>query len=357
MRVALIGPSQSGKSSLFTAVAAAGGSNVDLSRPDQPHLAVVKVPDDRLDFLAKMYNPKKYTPAEIEFVDLPGFDLTDEAGRKRAKDHWPAMRNADMLVLVVRAFENPSVGAYRERIDPKADLDELLSEFLFADLEQVTSRIDKLHAALKKPSAKRDEQEKELQLMERLKDALENEKPIAQTVQNDAEAKLLKSFAFLTEKPALAVVNYGETELDKAAAVTTLGPLPAMGLSAKIEEEIAQLPPEDRGAFLGDLGIASSARDRLIQACYGLMHLISFLTAGEDEVRAWTIRAGTDAVTAASEIHSDIARGFIRAETVSFEDLKNLGDMKAVKAAGKTRLEGKTYVVQDGDIINFRFAV
>jgi len=357
MRVALIGPSQSGKSSLFAAVAAAGGSNVDLSRPDQPHLAVVKVPDDRLDFLAAMYNPKKYTPAEIEFVDLPGFDLSDEVGRKRAKDHWPAMRNADMLVLVLRAFENPSVAAYRDRIDPQKDLDELLSEFLFADLEQVTNRVDKLEAALKKPSPKRDEQARELELMSRLKDALENEKPIAQAVQNDAEAKLLKSFAFLTEKPALVVVNYGEADLGKAAGVSQLGKWPAMGLSARIEEEIAQLPAEDRGAFLADLGIASSARDRLIQACYRQMKLVSFLTAGEDEVRAWTIIAGTDAVTAAAEIHSDIARGFIRAETVSFTDLQTLGDMKAVKAAGKTRLEGKTYIVQDGDIINFRFAV
>jgi len=342
---------------LFVAVAAAGGSNVDLSRPDQPHLAVVKVPDERLDFLAAMYNPKKYTPAEIEFVDLPGFDLSDEAGRKRAKDHWPAMRNADMLVLVLRSFENPSVAAYRDRIDAKKDLDELLGEFLFADLEQVSNRIDKLEAALKKPSPKRDEQARELELMTRLKDALENEKPIAQAVQNDAEAKLLKSFAFLTEKPALVVLNCGEGDLAAATATTQLGALPAMGLSARIEEEIAQLPAEDRGAFLADLGIASSARDRLIRACYRQMKLVSFLTAGEDEVRAWTIVAGTDAVTAAGEIHSDIARGFIRAETVSFSDLKTHGDMKAVKAAGKARLEGKTYIVQDGDIINFRFAV
>jgi len=354
MRVAFIGPSQSGKSSLFAAIAQAGGSNVDLSRPDQPHLAIVKVPDERLDFLSAMFNPKKYTPAEIEFIDLPGFDLTDEAGRKRAKEHWPAMRNSDMLV---RAFENPSVAAYRDRINPQSDLDELLSEFLFADLEQVTSRVDRLEAAIKKPNPKHDEQVKELELMKRLKDSLENEKPIAGAVQNDAEAKLLKSFAFLTEKPVLVVINHGEGDLEKAAGVTQLGPVPAMGLCAKLEEEIAQLPAEDRGAFLADLGITSSARDRLVQACYRHMNLVSFLTAGEDEVRAWTIHAGTDAVTAAMEIHSDIARGFIRAETVSFEDLKTYKDMKGVKAAGKARLEGKTYVVQDGDIINFRFNV
>lgn len=342
---------------MFAAVAQAGGSHVDLSRADQPHLAVVKVPDDRLVWLADHYKPKKFTPAELEFLDLPGFDLHDEAGRKRAKEHWAAMRQSDMLLFVVRSFENPSVGAYRDRIDAKADLQELLAEMLFADLDQVTVRLEKLEAAVKKPTAKRDEQMRELDLMKRLRDALENEKPISQAIQSDAEDKLLRSFAFLSQKPVLVVVNAGEADLAKLSEMTAFENRPAMGLSAKIEEEIAQLPAEDRAVFLADLGLKASARDRLIRACYEGAKLISFLTAGEDECRAWTIPAGTDAVTAAGEIHTDIARGFIRAETVSFEDLKAAGDMKGVKAAGKMRLEGKTYVVQDGDIINFRFAV
>lgn len=357
MRVALIGPPQSGKSTLFAAVAQAGGSNVDLSRPDQPHLAVVKVPDERLVWLADHFKPQKFTPAELEFLDLPGFDLSDDAGRKRAKDHWSAMRQSDMLAFVIRAFQDPAVAAYRDRINPTSDLQELLAEMLFADLDQVSSRVEKLEAAVKKPTVKREEQARELDLMNRLKDALENEKPISQALSSDAEGKLLRSFAFLSQKPALAVLNFGEDQLAQAVAQETLDSLPCVGLSAKIEEEIAQLSPEDRKEFMADLGLVDSARDRLIRACYKRCNLVSFLTAGEDECRAWTIPAGTDAVTAAAEIHSDIARGFIRAETVSFDDLKAAGDMKAVKAAGKTRLEGKNYVVQDGDIINFRFNV
>lgn len=355
MKVAMVGPAQSGKSTLFAAMAEAGGSHIDLSRPDQPHLAVVKVPDDRVQWLAQMYKPKKTTLAELEFLDLPGFDLRDEAGRQRSMAHWQAMRQSDMLVFVVREFENPSVAAYRSRIDPAGDVQELLAEMLFADLDQVSARAAKIQAALKKPSPKKDEQTRELDLMERLKAALEQEKPIASALQSDAEGKLLRSFGFLSQKPALAVINTDESKAQ--AAGEPIAGLPVLRLSARIEEEIAQLPSEERKEFLADLGVAASARDRMVQACYQRLNLISFLTAGEDECRAWTIPAGTDAVTAAVEIHSDIARGFIRAETVAYEDLKAHGDMKGVKAAGKVRLEGKNYVVRDGDIINFRFAV
>lgn len=357
MRVALVGPPQSGKSTLFTAVAQAGGSNVDLSRPDQPHLAVVKVPDEKLSWLSEHFKPKKTTFAELEFLDLPGMDLTDDAGRKRAREQWSAMRQSDMLVMVLRDFPDPSVATYRGRIDPESDLQELLAEMLFADLDQVTSRIEKLEAAVKKPTVKRDEQIRELELMNRLKDALENEKPISEAVSSDAEGKLLRSFAFLSQKPVLAVLNTDESRLNEAAGTQKFANLPCEVLSAKIEEEIAQLPPEDRKDFLADLGLAASARDRLIRGCYQAMNLVSFLTVGEDECRAWTITAGTDAVTAASEIHSDIARGFIRAETVSYDDYRVAGDMKGVKAAGKIRLEGKNYIVREGDIINFRFNV
>lgn len=357
MRVALVGPPQSGKSVLFAAIAQAGGSHVDLSRADQPHLAVVKVPDDRLNWLAEQYKPQKTTPAELEFLDLPGMDLTDEAGRKRAREHWAAMRQADMIVFVLRCFHTPTVAAYRDRVDPEADLTELLGEMLFADLDQVSLRIEKLEAALKKPSPKRDEQARELDLMNRLKDALENEKPVSSAVKDPTEEKLLKGFGFLSQKPSLAVVNLDESGLEKAGATDKFGPLACVALSAKIEEEIAQLPPADRAEFMADLGLTASARDRLIRACYDALKLVSFLTVGEDECRAWTIPAGTDAVTAAGEIHSDIARGFIRAETVSYDDLHACKDMKGAKAAGKIRLEGKTYIVRDGDIINFRFNV
>jgi GTP-binding protein YchF len=357
MRVALVGPPQSGKSVLFAAIAESGGSHVDLSRADQPHLAVVKVPDERLTWLSQLYKPEKTTPAELEFLDLPGMDLHDEAGRKRAKEHWAAMRQADMLVFVLRNFNSPTVAAYRDRVEPQSDLQELLAEMLFADLDQVSARMEKLETALKKPSPKRDEQVRELDLMTRLKNALESEKPLSETITDPTEEKLVRGFGFLSQKPSLVVLNVDESQLEQTSGAEKFGPLACVALSAKIEEEIAQLPPADRVEFMADLGLKASARDRLIRACYSSLRLVSFLTAGEDECRAWTIPAGTDAVTAAAEIHSDIARGFIRAETVSYDDLFAAGDMKGVKAAGKTRLEGKTYIVRDGDIINFRFNV
>jgi GTP-binding protein YchF len=358
MRVALVGPPQSGKSTLFAAIAEAGGSHVDLSRPDQPHLAVVKVPDSRLDWLSAHYKPKKHTPAELEFLDLPGMDLRDDAGRTRAKAHWAAMRQSGMLAFVLRAFESSAVPPYRDRVDALADVEELLAEMIFADLDQVTARVGKLEVALKKPSpaAVRDEQQRELDLMNRLREALERGETLSGAIHGEAQEKLVRSFAFLSQKPMLAILNRAEGEIGKEAPAK-LAALPCLAVSAGIEGEIAKLDPAERADFLKDLGIASPARDLLIRACYDRLGLVSFLTAGEDECRAWTIPAGTDAVTAAGEIHSDIARGFIRAETVSFEDLKAAGDMKAAKAAGKIRLEGKTYVIRDGDVINIRFNV
>ncbi len=355
MRVCFIGPVQSGKSTLFAAVAQAGGSHVDLSRPDQPHLAVVKVPDPRLTWLTEVYKPKKTTPAELELLDLPGMDLSDEAGRSRSKNHWPAMRQSDMLVFIVRSFKGDSVPAYRSRIDPTADVKELLGEMLFADLEQVATRVEKLEASVKRPTPKRDEQIRELELMKRLQEALENESPITDAIKNETEDKLIRSFGLFSQKPALVVVNCDEDDLTGDDTIETL---PTLRLSAQIEEEIAQLPVEERGEFLTDLGLAEAASDRLVRACYDRMNLVSFLTAGEDECRAWTITNNTPAVEAAGKIHSDIARGFIRAETVAYEDFFAVkGSMKDAKAAGTIRLEGKTYIVKDGDIINFRFNV
>jgi hypothetical protein len=355
MRVCLIGPVTSGKSTLFSAIVRAGGSTVDLSRPDQPHLAVVKVPDPRLDWLAEQYQPEKKTPAELECLDLPGLDLRDEAGRSRGRAHWPAIRQSDGIIFVVRAFQNPAVPAYRDRIDPEGDVTELLGEMLFADLEQVTARIEKLQTAIRKPTPKRDEQQRELALMTRLGEALENEMPILDAIANDLEAKTVRSFGLFTQKPHLAVINCDEGDQQDDAG--ELAGVPALKLSAQIEEEIAQLEPDEQAEFLADLDLAEPAANRFIRAVYARMNLISFLTVGEDECRAWTIPAGTSAVEAAGKIHSDIARGFIRAETVSYDDFRTAGDMKAAKAAGQVRLEGKEYVVQDGDIINFRFNI
>lgn len=356
MRVALIGPPLSGKSTLFEAVARTGGSNVDMSRPDQPHLAVVKVPDERLAWLARKYQPKKLTPAELDFLDLPGFDLSDQAGRTRAKLHWTAMRQSDMLVFVVRSFQGDSAPPYRNRIDAAADVEELLSEMIFADLEQVTNRIEKLEVSVRKPTGHRDEQMRELDLMKRLCDTLESEKPIADAIACDSEAKLIRSFSFLSEKPVLVALNVSEQDAAGSGPAHVHGQ-PCIQLSAEIENELAQLDEDERGEFLADLGIAAPARDRLIRACYEALDLASFLTYGPDECRAWTVPASCPAVEAAGEIHSDISRGFIRAETVAFEDLRAAGDFKAARAAGKIRLEGKNYPVQDGDVITFRFNV
>jgi len=356
MRVALIGPPSSGKSVLFAAVAEAGGSHVDVHRPDQAHLAVVKVPDDRVPWLAELESSKKITYAELEFLDLPGFDLSDEAGRTRASTHWSAMRQSDMLVFVVRAFDDATVPTYRNRVDAAADVEELLAEMLFADLDQVTNRIGKLEVALRKPTAQQDEQKRELALMQRLNETLEAEKPLADAITNEAETKLIRSFAFLSQKPVLVVLNCSEDALGEPPP-QEVASLPCIRLSAKIEEEIAELPDDERGEFLADLGVGASARDVLIRACYERLNLVSFLTVGPTEARAWTVPAGTDALTAAGAIHSDMQRGFIRAETVAYDDLRAAGDMKGAKAAGKVRLEGKTYVVQDGDVIYFRFNV
>ena len=352
MRIALVGPPQSGKSTLFAAVAEAGGSHVDLSRPDQPHLAVVKVPDPRVLWLADQYHVTKEVFAELEFLDVPGFDLSDQAGHARAKTHWTALRQCDMMVFVLRDFSDDSVATYRSRIDPASDLEELRAEMLFADHDQVTARIEKLTQSVKKPTPKRDEQQRELVLMQRLAETLEAERPLSEAVASEAESKLIRSFAFLSRMPTLVVLNSNEDQLSQSDESPE-----TLRLSAPIEKEIAELPADDRAAFLADLGIEAVARDRLIQACYRRLDLVSFLTHGDDECRAWTIPAGTAAVDAAGEIHSDLSRGFIRAETVAFTDLQAAGDMKGAKAAGKVRLEGKEYVVQDGDVINFRFNV
>ena len=356
MRVALIGSPYSGKSTLFAAVAESGGSQVHLDRADQEHLATVKVPDERLFWLEEVYKAKKRTHAEIEFLDVPGFDLTTDASRQRARGFWQGVRGSEAVVLVLRNFDNPSAPPYRDRIDIAADLEELKSEMLFADLEQVAARIEKLQAAVKKPSADRDEQTKELNLMLRLQETLESEKPLSSAVTSQAEEKMVRAFSFLTLKPAIVVVNCDEGKVP-AQPPETVGGYPAIYLAAKIEAEIAHLPASERGEFLEAMGIAEPVSDRLIRLCYKTMNLVSYLTAGEKEVRAWTVAAGSNAVEAAEEIHSDIARGFIRAEIVAYADLKTAGSEKAAKAAGKYRLEGKTYIMQDGDVVIFRFNV
>lgn len=348
MKAAIIGLPQSGKSTVFSA---ATGQPVDPYAAPQARPAVVKVPDARLDFLAKLVNPKKITPTTMELVDFPGSSLEDAKGREEWRKQLPAVRQADLLVVVVRDFENPSVPAYRNRIDAQADFDEVWSELVFSDLEAVANRIEKLEKSLKKPTPTHDAEKHELALLTRCRETLEAEKPVASVLHGEQDRNMLGGFAFLTEKAIVTVRNVSDQQATTAQPLRAGHAVDNIVLSASIEAEIAQLDPADRAAFLADLGLKEPARDRLIRTCYHALGLISFLTMGPEEVRAWTIKRGNTAVEAAGKIHSDLARGFIRAETVAYGDLTELGDMKAVKAAGKLRKEGKTYVVQDGDVM------
>ncbi|GJQ25073.1 MAG: ribosome-binding ATPase YchF [Phycisphaerae bacterium] len=354
MKFALIGPMQSGKSTLFSAIT---GQPYDTGHAPAERLASVPVPDKRLDYLAEVYKPKKYTPAHLEFLDIPGFSLADAGGVAEFRKAMQSVRKCDGIVAVVRGYESPNVASYRGRVDPRADVDELHAELIFADLEQVTNRIEKLEKSVQKPTKTRDAELRELAMMKRVREALESESPVSSAIHNDEERGIAASFGFLTLKPVIVVVNVGEAEVGNPPPFEHPHARATIALAAEIEMEVSQLEPADRAAFLADLGIAEPAQARLIRACYDAVGLISFLTCGEDEVRAWTITKGTTAVDAAGKIHSDIQRGFIRAETVSYADFEAHKDMKGVKAANKVRLEPKHYVVLDGDIINFRFNV
>jgi len=295
----------------------------------------------------------------IDSIDVPGFDFTDHSGRAGVKRLIDQVRAVDMYVLVVRAFKSDSVPPYRDSVDPRRDVSELLSEFLLADLEMVTTRIDKLKVAVSKPSKTQAHDKEELLLTEKLAAALEQNKPVRAVPHNENETEMSTALGLLTMKPIMVVINTGEDEMDKAFDMTGVvdASVPVVTLCAKVEQELSTLDAPSRKEFMADLGITQTAAHRFVNSCYTAMGLISFLTVGPDEVRAWPIRKGLPAVEAAGKVHSDIKRGFIRAETIAYADLHTLGSEKAVKAAGKMRLEGKTYIVQDGDIINFRFNV
>jgi hypothetical protein len=360
MKAGIVGVPLAGKSTLFQLLTAAKAPPPG-GRPE-PRVGIARVPDPRVDVLARMYAPKKKTYATVEYVDVPGVTK----GEGSALVDIPALRGVDALVHVVRAFESEAAPHPEGSVDPLRDAKLLELELIVADLLTVDRRLERLEANIKK--ANRPEDVSERALLRRLKEALEAERPLREvtlTVTDD-ERRRLRGFALLSERPMLLVVNLNESEVRRAGSVletsglTAFAGRPGLGLcpvSATIEAEIAQLAPEDAAAFLQDLGLAEPGLDRVIRTSYDLLGLVSFLTAGEDECRAWTIRRGTRAQQAAGTIHSDIERGFIRAEVVSYDELTAAGSLAACRERGTLRLEGKDYVVQDGDVINFRFAV
>jgi GTP-binding protein YchF len=352
LKLGLIGLLQSGKSTLLSALSGKAVPPVGSVSIEQ---AVVSVPDERIEWLSKLYNPKKKAYATIECLDIPGFSFAEESSRAAARKLINQIRTVDMLVLVIRAFESSTVPAYNGKVDPQRDLLELKTEILLSDLELVANRVEKLEKEIKKPSKRQGQDKAELDLMLKFQAALEEEKPMSTVVQSEEELELIRSFGFLTLKPMMAVINIGEKQIGQDIKLDT--DMQTISLSAEIECELSQLDADSRVEFMKDLGITESAALKFVESCYSTLGLISFLTSGPDECRAWTIKKGTTAVDAAGKIHSDIKRGFIRAETISYADINALGDEKAVKAAGKARLEGKNYIVQDGDIINFRFNV
>ncbi len=356
MKVALLGLLQSGKSTILSAVS---GKKIPPIGSTSIEEAIVPVPDDRLGWLTEYYKPKKTVYATVDCLDLPGFNFTDDHGRAAARRLINQIRTVELLVLVVRSFENPAVPAYRNKVNPAGDLAELRTEMLLADLELVATRIERLEKQVHKPTKTQSQDKVELALQKKLQEAIESEKPISSVIETEAELKMIKSLGFLTLRPIVVAVNVSEDQLDKKFDFSGEidSSVPVIAMCAKLEHELAQLDDESRAEFMADLDITESAASKFVESCYSAMGLISFLTVGSDEVRAWPIKQGTIAHNAAGKVHSDIQRGFIRAETFTFDDLKEVGSEKALKAAGKIRLEGKDYIVQDGDIINFRFNV
>lgn len=357
MQVALAGLGQSGRTSLFAALggstAAAGGGGRGGNTP----VVAVKVPDPRLDWLREQYNPKKFTPASIDVLDMAGLRFDDHQAAGENTRIVSALRLVDCIVAVIRGFEGADAAAYRGSVDPVRDRNELYAEFALADLAMVESRLDKLNKAIGKSGSKALEQDKREQaLLVRCQEALEQNKALLEILRNPDEIKMVKSFSFLTQKPIVWALNVSESALPEPTIPPAFaaGSAPVFALCAKAEKDLAELDPADRAVFAAELGIKESAKDRLIRGCYDAMGLISFLTSGEDEVRAWTLHKGATAVEAAGAIHSDLADSFVKAETVAYADLRAAGGMKAARAVGKLRQEGKGYIVADGDVIEIK---
>ncbi len=359
MKVSVIGLSNSGKTTVFNALT---GQNIETTlyptTSGEPNRGIVKVPDARIDKLSEIFRPKKTTYATIEYVDYIGMTKGDMEQNRKVFD---LIKDADAVVQVVRFFPDDAVIHPLETVDSARDVETLELELIFGDLDLVEKRLERMEQGAKR-GKKPNETEKKLLL--KCKEYLEKETALRDVQFSDEENIAMKPLQFLSTKPEVLVLNIGEKDLNtdhirnlQSTLQTRFPSLSVITLCGKIEMEIAQLSAGEKEPFLEELGIDEPASNKLIHTCYAILGLVSFFTVGEDEVKAWTIRKQIHALSAAGKIHSDIERGFIRAEVISFEDFISAGSMQAAKEKGLLRLEGKTYEVKDGDIINFRFNV
>ena len=364
MKLGIVGLPNVGKSTLFNALTNAGAQSANYPFCTiEPNVGVVAVPDSRLDELAKMYNPELYTPAVIEFVDIAGLVKGASKGEGLGNKFLSHIREVDAIIHVVRCFENSDIIHVDGNINPARDLETINLELIFSDMEILERKLDNTRKAMKGDKALAPK----VELYERLMAELENGKTARSLDYTDEEREYLAEVALLTIKPVIYAANISEDDIasdinenpfyQAVCEIAKAEKSEVIPVCAGIEAEIAELEPEEKEMFLADLGIAESGLDRLIKASYSLLGLISYLTAGPKEVRAWTITKGTKAPQAAGKIHSDFEKGFIRAEIVSFDDLMACGSMNAAKEKGLVRSEGKEYVIQDGDIVLFRFNV
>ena len=362
MKIGVVGLPNVGKSTLFNAITNAGAESANYPFCTiEPNVGIVDVPDARLDTLGRLYNTQKITPASIEFVDIAGLVAGASKGEGLGNKFLSHIREVDAIVHVVRCFQNEKIIHVNGSVDPIRDIEIINLELALADLEQVTKIYEK-NAKLVKTGDKSLIQS--VNLTEKIKNALENNLPARSVaIDGEEEVKIMKNLQLLTAKPVIYVANISEDDIGsednemvkKVKDYAQKEGAKAIVLSAKIEEELAGLDKEEREAFKEELGIKESGLEKLISASYDLLGLMSFLTAGEKEVRAWTIKKGTKAPQAAGKIHTDFEKGFIKAEVLSYNDLIEAGSFLKAKEKGKVRIEGKDYVVQDGDVMLFRF--